>query len=168
MLKMSLEQIKGKIQVYPKNWLNIHTTNCYAYALGLDVPEYKICSGAYQPGTISESSNIRSSEYFSKLDLLWGLKQDLELLNISYTEVDYDTKAKEDEWKIALLLEKYYGDFIDFHFLRENNDGIWFHKNGFNGVVTKKDYLGKIITNPESAFLNPYKFDSCYILKKKK
>lgn len=168
MLKMSLDEIKGKIQIYPEYWFNFHTTNCYAYALGLDIPEYKICSGAYQPGTISQSANIRESEYFSKVELLKGLRKDLEILNVSYREVCYDTKIEEDEWKIALLFEKYYGNLIDFHFLRENKNGNWFHKNGFNGIITKKDHLGRIITNPETAFLSPYTFDSCYALKIKK
>lgn len=32
MLKMSLNEIRGKIQMYPENWVNMYSTNCYAYA----------------------------------------------------------------------------------------------------------------------------------------
>lgn len=28
MLKMSLNEIRGKIQMYPENWVNMYSTNC--------------------------------------------------------------------------------------------------------------------------------------------
>ena len=62
MLKMSLNEIRGKIQMYPENWINMHTTNCYAYALGLDIRQSDICDYAYQPGTISDVANISKLE----------------------------------------------------------------------------------------------------------
>ena len=84
MLKMSLNEIKGKIQMYPENWVNMYSTNCYAYALGLDVRENDICIGAYNPGIISETSSLNGTEYFEYEALINGIAGDLKALDIEY------------------------------------------------------------------------------------
>lgn len=165
MLKMSLNKIRGNIQVYPENWVNLSTTNCYAYALGLDIKESDICTNAYQPGTISNTSNLTDSEYFSYSDLINGIEGDLNALNIHYREIEPHQQIALYEWKIALLIEKYYGNLLDFHFLRQKENGIWLHKNGFRGSFSKKDYLGKIITDPVTNYFSPYTYAKCYALR---
>lgn len=169
MLKMALSEIRGQIQIYPENWINIYATNCYAYALGLDVVEINICESAYQPGTISESINsIANEEYFNYSTLVENLENDLKTLGISYEEVDSKYNICEGEWKIALFVEKskYNSEkLMDFHFLRQNANGIWFHKNGFHGTPIKKDYLGRIITDPETCDLRNYEYKKCYALR---
>lgn len=65
----------------------------------------------------------------------------------------------------ALLIEKSYKDLCDFHFLRQKENGIWFHKNGFRDSFSKKDYLGKIITDPVTSYFCPYTYDKCYALR---
>lgn len=163
MLNMDLSEIREQIQVYPENWINIYTTNCYAYALGLDIPEYKICKGAYQPGTISMDNNpLMFEKYFDYNTLTENLEKDLKTLGIYYKEVPPEYNVKTDEWKIALFIDSYYGEkIIDFHFLRQKSNANWFHKNGFKGVPRERDYLGKIITDPINCRLDPYKYKKC-------
>lgn len=165
MLNMSLNQIRGKIQINPDVWVNMYTTNCYAYALGLDIREADICIGAYQPGRISELTYLPNTECFEYKTLIEGIENDFDALNIKYREVNHNEKIAYNEWKIALLTEKYHGKLADFHFLRQKQNGIWFHKNGFNGTISKKDYSGRIITDPISSNLNSYTYDKCYALK---
>lgn len=165
MLKMSLNEIKGKIQIYPENWVNMYSTNCYAYALGLDVRENDICIGAYNPGIISGTSSLNGTEYFEYEALINGIAGDLKALDIEYHEVNPMEKIKINEWKIALLTEKYHDKLMDFHFLRQNKSGLWSHKNGFNGIISKKDYLGRIIADPSVSELTPYTYEKCYALK---
>lgn len=168
MLKMSLNEIRGKIQMYLENWVNMYSTNCYAYALGLDIRQSDICDYAYQPGTISETTNIFKSKYFSYDMLIKGIESDLELLQIAYRNVEEDEKLALNEWKIALFVDKYHGSLIDFHFLRQKENGIWLQKNGYQGTISKRDHSDEVIVSPSSAELFPYIYKKCYALRLEK
>lgn len=170
MLNINLKEISGKIKLYPESWDNIHTTNCYAYALGLDIPEYEICKGAYQPGTISTDFNpLIFNEYFDYNTLIENLEKDLKMLDISYREVAPDEKLANNEWKISVFTENCDNErIIDFHFLRQKSDGIWYHKNGFPGKISNKDRSGKIIIDPTKCYLAGYKYQKCYALNLEK
>jgi len=39
---------------------------------------------------------------------------------------------------------------VDFHFIRQDADGLWSHKNGTGGI-DRMDDCGRAITNPETA-----------------
>lgn len=167
MLKMSLNEIRGKIQINPEYWINLFETNCYAYALGLDLVQSDICKGAYQPGTISGKYTLWDKENFTYNELIAGIESDLSALMINYQEVDFNYDTNDDEWKIAVYTKQSgYEQFSDFHFLRTTRGGIWMHKDGFMGSPTKKDYLGNIIKNPVDCFMCSYEYKKCYVLKK--
>jgi len=170
MLNMTLNEIKGKITLYPENWDNTYTTNCYAYALGLDIPEFKICKGAYQPGSISMEFNpLVFDQYFNYNTLIENLENDLKMLDISYREVEPNEKIEDNEWKISVFTDNCDDErIIDFHFLRQNSDGVWFHKNGFSGKISNKDRSGKIITDVTKCYLAGYKYKKSYALKLEK
>ena len=170
MINMSLNEIRGRIQFYPEVWMNMYTTNCYAYALGLDISEDDICLNAYQPGTISNTSNIVDCDIFSKRELISGIKGDLRSLGINYRRIRIDDEISDDEWKIALLLLKCERDhsFEDFHFLRQNQDKYWIYKCGYGGSISIKDCNEKVITDPTTAYFYNYEYDRCYALSMKK
>lgn len=168
MLKMSLNEIRGKIQMYPENWVNMYSTNCYAYALGLDIRQSDICDYAYQPGTISETTNIFELKYFPYDMLIKGIESDLELLQIAYRNVEENEKLALNEWKIALFVNGYHESLIDFHFLRQQENEIWLHKNGYDGTILKKDRHGRNIIIPSEAKLSPYTYKKCYALRLEK
>lgn len=171
MLKMSLQEIRGQIQMYPENWKNIYTTNCYAYALGLDLPEDNICKSAYQPGTISGSSNLCDlSHSFYFKELVYGVEEDLKTLNISFRQINPKDIIEENEWKIALYVEIYLEqkkDFLckDFHFLRTNKNGAWIHKNGWSTSPNKLDDMANKIIDLETCDFFLYQYKKCYALK---
>lgn len=142
-LKMSIRGIKNYINLDNDNWHHAFTTNCYSFALGLDIKEYKIAYCAYQPGIIYS--------LYSKNDIM-------DLVNLTYEQrmlLDFKAlgieldKQGDLNWKIALFENK-----RDFHFLRQMNDGIWMHKKGYVDFPSEYDDNKKIITD----------IDDCYFL----
>ena len=170
MFELSLNEIRGKIQVYPDSWVNIYDTNCYAYALGLDVCESSICRGAFIPGVIS---GVNSFDVFSKDfdydSFIEGLENDFQLLNILYREIEPEEKIDADEWKVALYVDfDVRGFLFDFHFVRTNPQEVWMHKVGFSGPPTVNDYYDNAIIDPRKCELDTYEYKKCYALKLKK
>lgn len=53
-LKINPRDLQKEINITKKDWIYREQTNCYAYALGLDIIEQKICYKAYQVGTIGK------------------------------------------------------------------------------------------------------------------
>lgn len=172
MLKMTLSEIRGQIQMYPENWINVSTTNCYAYALGLDIKEDDICLNAYQPGTISKFCERGvPNKYLTCSNLIKAIEKDLKGLNISYREIEPQELIALDEWKIALLVKEYYDHRMckrllsDFHFLRINRNGLWTHKVGYFAIPNEKDFTAQVIMNPRECDLGMYEYKKCYALK---
>lgn len=172
-LKMSLKSLRSKINVYKKKWIHNFTTNCYAYALGLDIPENHIKRFAYSPGGISGSKEcLKTEKIYSFSTLIENLHSDLDCLGIEFKEIKPTEKVADDEWKIALFtssLEFYnYSEFIyGFHFLRQSKQGNWYHKRGWFRTPTNKDSNLDVITDPSECYLKGYDYEKCYSLKLK-
>lgn len=170
MLKMTLSEIRGEIQVYPESWINMRTTNCYAFALGLDIRESSICSGAYQPGVISGKKELDlSNRQFLYSDLIKCIEEDLNNLGILYREIDTMDKVELNEWKMALFVEtnsECDENYLSgFHFLRTNQKGNWVHKADYYTSPSKKDDFGQIIKDPKECDFYFYEYKKCYALK---
>ncbi len=165
---MSLQEIRNLIDIEKKEWVNIFDTNCYAYALGLDVPNYQIRDFAYIPGTIAGSRvDLVFNSVFAYNDLIRNMFLDFQALGIDYKEVNCFDPVFDDEWKIALFISKVYGGLDDFHFLRQRRDELWYHKSGVFGVSSYDDG-GLLITDPRKCFLDGYTYNKCFCLKLKK
>lgn len=169
-LKMSLQDIRNSINLNNTNWINISTTNCYAFALGLDINEDDIIENAYVPGTISNSQikiqdDFIIHDFFKYTDFITNLYTDLEHLNISFREITPNERISSSEWKIAIFTTPCSNGCKDFHFLRLCNDGIWHHKKGYGFYPTIYDDQDKIITNIEKCFLTSKKYEKCLSLK---
>lgn len=166
-LKMSLIDIRNSINLEKENWLNNTTTNCYSYALGLDIPESDICKYAYDPGTIG-GSNHPLYIPFSYNNLIDNILLDLKALNIDYKFIKPTDSINNDEWKIAIYIPKIYtlNYLDDFHFARLRKDNTWYHKNGF--IISNLDYYDQPIINPETCNMDPYLYMDCLKLKLKK
>ncbi len=177
MLKMSLRKIRGSIQVYPENWINVMETNCYAYALGLDIKENDICKYAYRPGTISvnrklfvykdEKEEMLHSKYLSYDSFIDKLESDLECLNLEYREAGLGEPIDSDEWKIALLTRKDDDRIRDFHFIRQNSDGIWTQKKDYYCGIDTVDCVDETVKYPAYGHWKSFEYGKCYVLKKK-
>ncbi|NMA51240.1 MAG: hypothetical protein GX951_05295 [Mollicutes bacterium] len=140
MLKMSIEEIKDNIYLKEKDWRYFQDTNCYAFALGLDIPEKHICKSAYQPGTIyAKASNISPITLW-KLSVFERLVLDLKTLGISIEEIKkYETPICQRfgdlrylSWSVLMFLSSY-----DFHFARINSNGKLFDKMGYDELPKK-------------------------------
>lgn len=90
-------------------------------------------------------------------------------LGIDYGSIDPKDPIKDDSWKIALLLpgKDASSRFNNFHFIRQREDGLWYHKKGYGGEITKFDDYDFLIKNPEEALFKHLKYDSCFQLRLK-
>lgn len=177
--KEKLETLKKYFNLSTDYWLYLQSVNCYAYALGIDLPPdvFNISIWkSYQPGCFYEAMyHIKLEE--REDNLLDRIKLDFKVLGITYKEVSSSSIISPDEWKIAYLSRDVGGLLNDYHFLRQGSDGTWYHKSGhqFDYPPTNKDDNGNIIYNPEEAiFINEfkssknnkkYKFEKCYSLR---
>lgn len=171
-LNMSMDEIKSNISLIKDSWKNYSTTNCYAYALGLDLPEEKISENAYQVGIIGaqlfgfDYVDLRMMPYEDRL------KMDLFALEIELKEASPDFNAvikpyyvngkkifTEYTWPIALFESD-----ANVHFLRKKKDGTWYHKYGYGSSIINTDMNGKIITDPEECDLRKYKYKKTFLL----
>ena len=167
-LKMEIEYLRSCIDLEKKEWINRYATNCYAYALGLDIPQSKINRYAYTPGIISKSNiYLPSCDEFIYEDLINNIYLDLKALGIDFREIEPNEEIEENEWKIAIFIARSYGKIFDYHFLREHNDGTWYHKNGFNGDISNCDCNGDVITNPKDCYIPCRSYKKCLSLKLK-
>lgn len=171
-LKMSLKDLRDTIDVNKKNWTFNGDTNCYAYALGLDIPEDNIGEAAFEPGVISNVNSIYKDDNYSLKysDLLNYLYSDLEALGIGFKEIHPDERINDDEWKIALYTEfsaskKNIEYLFDYHFLRQHKNGIWYHKFGWHSSPKNFDSNYKIITNLKNCHIDDYEYKKCLSLK---
>lgn len=168
-LKISLEQLRKMINVNKDNWVNNTSTNCYAYALGLDIPSYEITDYAYDPGVISNSKIYLPSYKFFTYDMLINnIYSDLDALGIDIREIMPLENISDEEWKIALFTVGYSDCLSDYHFLRQHEDNIWYHKNGFKGGISFRDFYGNIITNPLDCYFRSREYNKTFALKLKK
>ena len=164
-LLVNASKVKDLINLKVDSWDYPSSTNCYAFALGLDVPFSKITKSAYVIGCFSEDSLKRKRINVYSLDYQQALQYDLKRLGISCVEVDPTYVVNNfDANYTSFLIALYKGDH-DFHFLRKNNyDNTWYHKEGYVSFPKNRDDDGQIITNPEDAFLIRYDYINTYKL----
>lgn len=152
-------------------WENDWDTNCYAFALGLDVPEDEIVKDAYKLGKIGAVVKKIPLEELRRMTLDERLRLDLEVLGVDCKEcsLDDETYIKRTNnyvyynWIIALLTN---GE--GFHFIRKTYDGIWYQKWGYFASPINFDFDHKIIEDPERANFRDYKLVRAYKLRQKK
>lgn len=145
-----------KTNVYPpkfnkKRWKSVKHTNCYAYALDLTISDKK--EQIFIPGCISNPDVIPA--IFNPNELITRLKKDLDFLGLSYREDNGE--LKKGEWRIAFYSFPSFHDYpINFHFVRQDEDGCWSEKKSWKAMVSKEreksdlppdlsEYDGKLI-----------------------
>ena len=150
MLRMKIERIIKSINpVDYTAWVHKNSTNCYAYALGIDIPESKIGYLAFEPGSIAlNKMNVAKDDLKWELrrrTLLEKLEMDFELLGLQYefssTEKPYEITETQDgiirSWDLVLMDSPY-----GIHFGWVNQDGVMLHKKGYNYapcIATEED-----------------------------
>ena len=137
--------------------------NCFAYAFNyVDLPEKEKCNKEgcdvpfHQPGRASGYPKWSKVKGKRCPDLIGRLKGDMpELERTTFTQ-----KCKKGSYKIGLVIDP----INDYHFYRQDSDGMWSHKPG-GTKVTHFDASDRPIYNPELADRN-YKHNSDLHYKK--
>lgn len=127
--------------VFEENLKKYNHINCYGYALGLTQPQifynkyYKIEREgmSHNLGMMTQRYSTRNVD--KQIELFY---KDLEALNIKWYESDIEKENMHGGYKIALYFSPY-----DFHFLRQNKDGLWSEKAGYSRRIN-------IINKPQS------------------
>ncbi len=167
-LKVNLKKVRDLVDFKTDYWINNETTNCYAFALGLDIPEDILGINSYSLGRFAMEKdpnlNIRS------LTRLECLKRDLDAIGFIYEEIDPKDKVenKYGDKYIKYMISLYQND-KDFHFLRKHErDGIWWHKRGWYYHPSQVDDNGKIITDLDDIKISDYHYVNTFKIKVKR
>lgn len=123
--------------------------NCFAYAFDyMEVPSEKECNEKYcntrfhQPGIQSGYPKWRHVKMKQCPDLVSRLRGDIPgIINTTFEE-----KCPPHTSKIALVVDPK----EDYHFYRQDKNGLWSHKPGATHV-TNLDATKRLIYNPELA-----------------
>ncbi len=121
--------------------------NCFAYAFDIfDPPECKDgekCKEPFhQPGYFSGYSHFTDNGKKYCADLLARLKGDMPWIRTT----KFEKPCPRGYSKIALVIDP----DNDYHFYRQDSNGLWSHKPG-GQPVTNRDASNKLIYNPEFA-----------------
>jgi len=123
--------------------------NCYTYALGLKCPKhfYELCESlenimCFDVGFLTKKKEeIRNT---CERKFLENLYADCEELKIRV--YDCAKLPMHGGYRIFVYIDRLmeYGRSNDFHFVRENKNGILSHKNGYNGSIEKLKSLKEV------------------------
>ena len=140
------------VNPFKDKWEHNIGTNCYAYALGIDVAKDFLDTNedrlVYNPGCFCDR-DLKSP--FTREQLLINLLGDLDRLGLYSYRVNTNYKLCKNEWKLVIygaVTDNPY-EYKDFHLLRQTiPDGVYSHKQGFYSEPTCLDSDKKIITDP--------------------
>ena len=126
------------------------THNCYDYAIGHLNPDQNKKS---QPGRTKFDNDLQGEE-------VHNCQVVEDLLVYDHPEImdsDLIEPCPYGYHKIGLMIDPE----DDYHFIRQDPDGYWSHKPGA-GEVTKYDFSGRKIVNPELSDFNNIEADLNY------
>jgi hypothetical protein len=141
----------------PKRWNNKkelrETHNCFAYAMNVHDPKQvracrlvKNCNVPFhQPGSASGHPRFRTRKFKTCPDMVARLLGD----NPSMKMTTFTGKCPPHTSKIALVVDP----DEDYHFFRQDSNGLWSHKPG-GTAVTNLDANDKLIYDPQIASRN--------------
>lgn len=126
------------------------THNCFAYAMNIHDPkqiracrENKYCNVPFhQPGAVSGYPRFRETRKKTCPDMMARIFGD----NPSIQPTTFTGQCPRYTSKIAIVVDA----DEDYHFYRQDSNGMWSHKPG-GMPVTNKDALGRPIYDPALA-----------------
>lgn len=153
-VKQNIRILENYPEYNPNIWKPFLNAGCYPYVLDLRVDKFFLVGDLIG----KRCNSLVSDEY-----LIEVIKEELgEIFDYELTEVDTQTEVKEFEKKIYLQREQRTGYY---HFLRQDNDGIWSHKFP-NELPVRIDSIGQLVTDPDE--MVEAAFDGwCFGLKKR-
>ena len=145
----------GEPDFEPKLWNKNndvqYSHNCYSYFLNDINQELKcLCKNSEceyinpQPGHYSQNIKVNLKNTTCKLIEERVFDDNPEIYKVSFNQ-----KCPPDYYKGALTVHPHY----QYHFYRQDSNGLWSHKDG-GMPVTNKDASGKLIYDPNKADKN--------------
>jgi len=129
-------QIRRQIPKYD-NGIWRYNNNCYFYALDLPTPTAFIETArrlylnfSTKVGDISGIRTIQEEMNIDKFNKYLAI--DLEYLGIETYKSAINLSPKHNGYKIAIFLDE---EYFDYHFVRQNEDGIWSQKMGYGDTI---------------------------------
>lgn len=144
-LKKAIKQhINEELKFQPELWEGLEETqNCFTYALN-------IRSGEIDKSIIANYGEIVGKSFnggIVTVDEVYDIAIEMfEKLGIGYKKCSFETEVPEGFFKIA-----FYCTNKDVHWLRRDDDGTGYHKQGWYKKPTNVDLDGNLIFNPETA-----------------
>jgi hypothetical protein len=141
----------------PEHWNNRReireTHNCFAYAMNINDPKQiidcqkdKDCNVPFhQPGSASGHNGFSSSRKKTCSEMVARILGD----NPGIRMIDFTEQCPAETSKIAIVVDPK----EDYHFFRQDTNGLWSHKPG-GTAVTDKDSSGRPIYDPKLANRN--------------
>lgn len=156
---MSLSPLSGSEPIFNPDVWNQNKAiqkshNCYAYAVGQISPsETHICKEKQkthkhkrcqtpQPGYASGHPKMRDTPIKKCKDIMKRTLDD----NMTSFPTTFMDKCPAGTSKIALVVDRHH----DYHYYRQDSNGLWSHKPGRN-PVTNLDASGNLIRDPRLA-----------------
>tara|TARA_A100001015_G_scaffold220435_1_gene248061 strand:- start:2346 stop:2885 length:540 start_codon:yes stop_codon:yes gene_type:complete len=136
----------------PQLWNNLDDkdlliTNCYSYAMNIieknKDPENN--NHKIQPGEISNSKLDNNSCE----NIIQNIQKDF---NFNLNPIGLYDILPCNHYRIAIVLDEK-GDYRDYHLYRQDNDGLWSHKQG-KGKIKRYDASNNHIKDPKTADRN--------------
>lgn len=150
-LPLSGSELKQNIEVFNQDHI-VDYTNCYAYALNLTQNPFskrRFRINGINPGELSGQS-ISTKDLFEANYAMNVVEKACSLdafyLKNGFEKIGTFDMPDEGFYKIALVIDEGY----DVHWLRQNDDGTWSHKQGISYAKDCDDNLEKIFLPHQS------------------
>lgn len=155
---MNLKEAKERVsqeefpqEFNPREWEAYKGAGCYPYALGIKTDEAFL---------IGDLIGRRVTHHNTEEEILEVLMIELEEMGFEVLECDTMDIAEEGCFKIYLEINQN----GEYHFLRQDSDGIWSHKAP-DHLPHRKDTAGYEIIDPDS-MVAPGFVGYCFLLEK--
>ena len=126
--------------------------NCYAYAINNQIDLNGNIPGTLQPGQYAGIQMTESWLAAPAIEIVDAVESDFYEYSITHDEtyifvpIDRYEVCPEGTYKVALVI----APGIDYHWYRQDSDGLWSHKPGTT-PVKRTDDSGNLIIDPQIA-----------------
>ncbi len=120
----------------------IENTNCYQYAFDIPWRDSEKNALNFLGWSIGYNNHVVGEKAFFRFEI------DLKRMGFNFEIVDDDKTVPKKGRKIALFVYEH-----DFHFARQNSDGIWSEKDGFKSPVS-------LFRDDDGNYIHPLEYTS--------
>lgn len=136
-----------------------YQNNCYCYSLDFRKPKifqdiYTEIFYKFFSINLGEISEVNLPRMFTEKDFFNSLYADLDFLKIKHYESSFDKDTIHGGYKIAIYMrdtKDYYKP--DYHFVRQNSNGLWSEKYGSNEKIYVINNLDHLSNHPNYRYI---------------